>query len=118
MGANVRAINQNTGRRPGRGEGPEDQGPAALSTPVSEAVVYSFSVTEVRRQVSPANPRPGDPDDRVQEVSGPQLGGSTCARRAQRADSCPLGVCETVTVHARSCQIWPIMARENFRDSP
>ena len=82
MGADVGAINQDTGRRLGSGQRPKDQGPAALSTLVAEAVVYGFPVPEVKRQISPRDPRPGDPNDRVQNVSGPQLRGSTCTRRA------------------------------------
>ena len=106
MGAHVGAVNQDTGRRLGRGQSPEDQGPPAPFTPVSEAIVHGLPVSEVRRQISPGDPRSGDPNDRIQELSGPHLGGPACARRAQRANFCPLGVCEAVAVHARSRQIW------------
>ncbi len=103
MGANVGAIDQDTVRPVGRGQRAKNQRPATRFAPVSKAIVYGFSVPEVRWQISPGDLRFGDPDDRVQEGSSPQVRGSTCAIRAQRADSSSLGVCEAMAVHPRPC---------------
>lgn len=73
MSSDVRAVDDDAG---GSGDGcqrAEDEGPAPLPAPVSEAIVYSLPVPEVRWQVAPGNACPGDPDDRVHEAPVPQL---------------------------------------------
>ena len=73
MSSDVGAVDDHAGGSRDGCQRAEDDGPAILPAPVSDAIVYTLPVSEVSWQVAAANTCPGDLDDRFHETPILQL---------------------------------------------